>query len=268
MVEEGLKTVIVRMIPKKGFFFSKGLLAYEKATETIGCELSSKTGGGYKTGLTPAEEREYEKRLGLKEETLSRHSPWWGENIMFRLEKNKPNIFVIDTPMAELKYKCLLASSKIAKSELDIKTSPNATYYIVDDEFKAQAETEQADYEFEAHELLMKLNAEEKRSALRLFGKKGVASLSENVVKAELLKQIKKDPKLFTSILKDKRLKSRLIAEELVDYGIITRSGHYFRNGDDTIASSTDEVIDYLEDLKNQSVVLAMKSRLAKKKSV
>jgi hypothetical protein len=265
-VMEAAKTIIVRMIPRRGFFFNKGLLAYDRATETIGCELSSKD-GTYKTGLTPEEEREYETKLNLKQGELNKRSPWWGENIVIRLEKNKPNFIIIDTPMTELKYKVLMNSSKVAKSELDIKKSPNAIFYIVDDEAKAKIETETADYEFEAHELMSKMSPDEKKATLRIFGKKGVASHSETVVKAELLKQLKKDPKAFTAILKDKRLKTRMLTEELIEFGIITRSGHYFRNGDDTIASSTDELLSYLDDIKNQSVKMAMQSRLDKKKA-
>ena len=264
VIETDYKEILIRMIPKQGFFFNKGLLSYDKSTTTFGVEISRD--GRYKTGLTPKEQAEFEKELGLKEGTLAPSSEWWGDNIEFRFENTKPNRMLIDSPMSRLRYRVLLASSKVANSELDVKKSPNALFYIVDGEAKAKVETEQADYEFEAHDLIRSLSVDEKRAALRLFGRKGVDNMSENVVKAELLKEIRKDAKGFSSILKDKRLKTRLLAEELIDYGIISKNGYYFRNGDDTIASSTDELIDYLEDIKNQSVLLAMKNRLSKKK--
>lgn len=264
MEEVSFKEIIIKRIPKPGF---SGIGAYDKSATSFGCELSGQD-GRFKTGLTAVEQARFESDLNLPKGSLSAsaENTWWGENISFTFDNNKPNRFIIDSPMSELKYKVLLASSKIAKSELEKHKNPNAKFYIVDNELRAQVETAQADDKFEAMELLMKLNTEERRAALRLFGKKGVDSLSEVVVKAELIKQIDKDSKEFSSILSDKRLKVRMIAEELVDYGIIGKNGHYYKNGDDTIASSTDELIDYLEDLKNQSVLLAMKSRLDKLK--
>ena len=254
------KEIIIKRIPKALF---SGIGAYDKSTQSFGCEISGKD-GRYKTGLTLEEEKDFEKRLNLPEGTLRPWSDWWGNNIRFNFQNLKVNRMVIDSPKSELEYKVLLASSKIAKSELERHKSPSAIFYIVDDEIKAEVESASADAKFEAMELLLKLNAEEKRASLRLFGKKGVDKLSELVVKAELIKQMEKDPKGFSSIIGDKRLKVRMVAEELVDYGIINKHGHYYKNGDDTIASSTDELIDYLEDLKNQSVLLAMKNRLDK----
>lgn len=262
---EETKTVLIRMIPKQaGFYYNKGMLAYDKSTTTFGVELGND--GRYKTGLTAKEQADFEEALGLKKGDLAPSKEWWGENIEFRFENNKPNRFIIDSPMSQLRYKVLLNSSKIAKSEVEIKKNPNAIFFIVDNEAKAKMETEAADYKFDALEIMMKLPAEEKRASLRLFGKRGVDNMSELVVKAELLKQIDKDAKGFSTLMRDKKLKNRLLIEEFLDYGIITRNGHYFRNGDDTIASSTEELVEYIEDLKNQSVVLAMKNRLSKKK--
>lgn len=262
MGEVAFREIIIKRIPRALF---SGIGAYDKSGTSFGCELSGKD-GRFKTGLTSEEQAKFEVDLNLPKGTLSAsaENTWWGDNISFTFDRNKANRFIIDSPMSELKYKVLLASSKVAKSELERHKNPNAIFYIVDNELKAQAESAQADEKFEAMELLMKLNTQERRSALRLFGKKGVDNLSEVVVKSELIKQIEKDPKEFSSILSDKRLKVRMVAEELVDYGIIGKHGHYYKNGDDTVASSTDELIDYLEDLKNQSVLLAMKSRLDK----
>ena len=114
--------------------------------------------------------------------------------------------------------------------------------------------------------LILKLSPEEKRSSLKLLSKKGVDALSELMLKSELTKELKKDPKAFCEVLKDKALKTRMLIEELIEYKIVIRSGNYYRNGDDTIASSTDEALEYFEDLKNQSVILAMQTKLKKAK--
>jgi hypothetical protein len=259
-----IKELIVKSIVKAKF---SGLSGYDKSVIVLSPELSIKD-GTYKTGLKDGEQQEFEKKLGLKEGELAPFSPWWGENIEIRLENTKATRFILDgSPMSELKYRILLNSSKVAHSELDKHKNPHALFYIVDEEAKAKAEVEQSDYEFEAFEILMKLSPDEKRASLRLFGKKGVDSLSETVIRNELSKQIKKNPEEFTKILKDKKLKTRLLIEEFLDYGIVQKVGHYFKNGDDTIASSTDELIEYFDDIKNQSVKMAMTSRLTRKKA-
>lgn len=259
----GPNEIVIKRVPRAGYF---GITAFPKSTTTLGCELSK---NGYKTGLTTEQEKYYEQALGLKAGELSKHSKWWGEifNIDYsiRLNNTKETRLILDDKINQLKYYSLNASSKVANSEID-KKEPWVDFYIVDEEAKAKAESEQFDYEWEAMELLLKLSPEEKRASLRLFGKKGVDSLTELMLKSELTKELKKDPKAFCEVLKDKALKIRMLIEEMIEYKVIIRSGNYYKNGDDTIASSTDEVLEYFEDLKNQSVVLALTTRLKKEK--
>jgi hypothetical protein len=164
-----------------------------------------------------------------------------------------------------MKYKVLLATSKVANSEIE-KNNPIADYFIVDEEAKAKRESESFDYVWEAMELVLSLSPDEKRGALRLFGKKGVDELSEVMLKSELTKELNRDPKLFVTVLKDKKLKTRMLIEELIEYKVLTKAGGYYKNGEDTIAASTEEVVEYFDDLKNQSVRLAMETRLKKNK--
>ena len=259
----GPKEIIIKRIPRPGYF---GITSYPKSTTTLGAEI---TKTGFATGLTVEEEKYYEEKLGLKPGELNRHSDWWTEvfNVTHALKpfNTKPTTLVLDSYINQIKYKVALASSKIANTELD-KNKPNYEFYIVDEEAKARKESEIFDYEMQCMELIIGLSPEEKRQALRLFGKKGVDTLSESVVKSELHKESKKDPKGFVDTLNDKRLKTRMLIEELLDYKVIMRKGNYFMLGDDTIAGSTDECIAYFEDLKNQSIVLAATNKLKKLK--
>lgn len=257
----GPKEIVIKRIPRQGYF---GITSYPKSTTTLGAEI---TKTGYATGLTSEEEKYYEEKLGLKPGELNKHSEWWGEvfNVLHVLKpfNTKSTTLVLDSYLNQIKYKVALASSKIANSELE-KNNPNCEFYIVDDEAKAKKESEIFDYEMECMELILSLSPDEKRSALRLFGKSGVDTLSEAMVKSELHKESKKDPKAFIDTLKDKRLKTRMFIEELLDYRVITRQGNYFKNGDDIIANSTNECVEFFEDLKNQSVVLALTTKLKK----
>lgn len=257
------KEIIVKRVPRAGYF---GLTAYPKSITSMG---AAETEQGYHTGLTKEEEAYYEKELALKPGELGKHSKWWSEvfnvDTPIRLFNTKATKIILDNPINQLKYKVLLASSKVANSEIE-RNKPTVDFYIVDEEARAKLENETFDYEWEAMELIMKLSPEEKRASLRLFGKSGVDTLSETVIKAELQKQLKKDPKLFCETLKDKRLKTRMLIEELLEYKVIKRQGNYYINGEDTIASSTDECIEYFDDIKNQSVKLALETRLKKTK--
>ena len=259
------KEIVVRRVPKAGYF---GLTSYPKSVTSLGAEIAK---GGFKTGLTSEEEKFYEEKLGLKAGQLSRNSKWWSDvfNVehSIRLFNTKSTTFDLegDNWINQLKYKVLVSSSKIANSEIE-KNKPNVDFYIVDEEAKAKIESEIFDYEWEGMELVLKLSPDEKRASLRLFGKKGVETLSETVIKAELTKELKKDPRLFVETLKDKKLKTRLVIEEMLEYRVITRKGNSFYNGDDVIAVGTDDCIEFFEDMKNQSVVLSLNTRLKKAK--
>ena len=259
----GPKEVIIKRVPRAGYF---GLTAYPKSTTTLGCELSK---NGWKTGLTAEEEKYYEKELELKPGQLGKHSKWWDEvfnqEYVLRLNNTKETKLILEDIINQIRYKVLNASSKVANSEI-AKKEPFVDFYIVDEEAKARAESEVFDYEWEAMELLLKLSPDEKRSSLRLFGKKGVDGLSEVMLKSELTKEIKKDPKAFCDILKDKQLKTKMLLEELVEYRLIAHVGNYYKHGEDTIGASQSEAIEWLEDLKNQSVLLSLGTRLKKAK--
>lgn len=259
---EGPKEVIIKRVPRPGYF---GITSYSKSTTGFGAEISK---DGYNTGLTPEEETYYEGKLGLKPGELARHSSWWSDvfNVQYAIKafNTKSTTIVLNGPIDQLKYKVMLASSKIANSEIEKK--PNHEFYIIDEEAKAKKESEVFDYEMECMEIILKLSPEEKRQALRLFGKKGVDTLSESMIKSELRKESQKDPKLFIDTLSDKRLKTKMLIEEMLDYRVINRKGNYYMNGEDTIAGSTDECVSWFEDLKNQSIVLALNTKLKKLK--
>ena len=258
-----VKELVIKKVPRVGYF---GISSFPGSTTVKTAPL---TKNGHVTGLTPEEEKFFEDELGLKRGELAKHSKWWGEvfNIehVIKLNNNKETRISLYDPISKLKEKVLRARKDIANSEIE-KNHPWIDFYIVDEEAKAKAESEIFDYEWEAMELLLKLNPEEKRASLRLFGKKGVDSLTELMLKSELTKELKKDPKAFCEVLKDKKLRTRMFIEELLEYKLITRSGNYYKHGEDTIGSSTEEVIEYFEDIKNQSVILALTTRLKKAK--
>lgn len=258
MVEDKVKTVKIRKINRPGFF---GIGSYPGKTTLTYCAQLSK--GGYKTGLTKEEETHYEKLLDLKPGELGKHSKWWGEvfNVYHapRLNANKVTEIILDNPINELKHKVLLANDKIANSEYE--KTPYSEFYIDNEEKRAAAEVEAFNYEFEGMALILKMTPEEKRDALRLFGKSGLEDSKEVLLNAELGRQLKKDPKNFVNILSDKHIKTRAFIMELVEKGIIKRKVNSYIYESDVIAGSTEECIAYFNDPNNQKLKIILSDR-------
>lgn len=251
-----LNTIKIRPIAKQKF---SGISSFPNSVTTLGCELGK---SGYKTGLTSEEERKFEIELGLPKGTLQRNSNWWG-NLSIRIFNDKDTNIDCEGTMGEIKKKILFESTKILNTPSEKDKWPKAEFMIIDPEAEAIYEEKQLDYEIEALEFFSELSISEKRGVLKLYkAKAGIDTMSEKVVKTELAKELKKDPKNFVKLVTDKNLKTKVLVADLVEYKIIHKEGNYFTNGDDPIGNSTEEVVAYLNDIKNQSVKLALESKL------
>jgi hypothetical protein len=255
-----IKEVVIQPLAKATF---GGLSKYPKCTTVITTELGP--GGLYKTGLNESEESFFENELGLPKGTLNKRSSFWSE-LETRMTSKKSIVDVTD-PINYLKYRTWLESSKVANSASD-KNATEALFVIINDEEIAKAESILIDYEMEAYEKFMQTSPEEKKDLLKLFGKKGLESASDSVVKTTLARTLKANPQAFLEIITDKKLKTKVLIEDLLSNNIIQKKGNYYVNGDDPIGNTVEEVVMYLEDLKNQSVLIALKSKLKSKKSV
>lgn len=257
-----VKQLVIKPVVRPKF---SGISSYTNAFVTISTELSSKT-KLYKTGLTPAEARHYEKEIGLEHGVLSpnpnnpKSADFWG-GMSVRLFADKPTFITIEGPLDELKERIIRNSSKIAENSLKAKQSGSALFYIDDPEAVAKEESTIIDSKYEAMKALLDTSPEEKRGILRLYGRLA-ETMSETMVKAELAKKVELDPKDFLDKIRDKDLKTRIFLEELIDAGLLKKKGPYTYNGDDMIGGSSDEVIAYLSDIKNQSIKLNLSNKL------
>ena len=59
-------------------------------------------------------------------------------------------------------------------------------------------------------------------------------------------------------------MKVRALLEECLEKRVLVKKGPYYYNGEDMIGSSTDEVLAYLTDIKNQTAKLALENRVRK----
>lgn len=254
---------VIRPIIRNKF---SGQSYYNKTlTVIMGAQLSST--GLYKTGLTPEDEKAFEAELNLTKGTLSkRNAEFWGD-MEVRLRNDKLTIFNIVNAYDELKFRMLQEHDWIAKTEHDVEGNSTARFYIYDPEAASKIEDAKINFEFEAIEEFTKTTVEERKALLRIYGKKGVDNMSETMVKTELYKQVKADPKEFIRLATAKDTPVRGLLATLIEKDIIKKKGTYFYNGEDLLGSSTDEVVSYLSDLKNQSVKLALEGKLKPKKT-
>lgn len=263
MEETELKQYVIRPIIRNKFsghsFFNKTITTIE------GAQLSSN--GVYKTGLSVKDEEYYEKELNLPKGTLNRKNKAFWADMEVRLKNDKLTIFSIVTLYDELKFKMLQENDKIARTEHHVKGNSTAQFYIYDPEAASKIEATIMEFEFTAMEKFTAAIIEDKRSLLRIYGKKGVDNMSETMVKAELYKCLKANPKEFIRIIESKDTPTRALIEALMEKEIIKRKGNYYYNGEDLLGSSTDEVVSYFSDMKNQAVKLSLENKLKPKKS-
>lgn len=270
MVSESVLTpteIKVRAVIKPGYF---GIGAFSKSTMSIGCELNER--GTHNTGLSESERVHFEKALGLKEFDLKPTSKWWGDvfNVehVIRLRRDKTNLIPLDTEINQLKYKVLLASSKVANTELE-KNKPGVLFFIDDVESRVKKENETLNFEMEGMKLIFSSTPEEKRGNLRLFGHKGTDSMSENNLNSELAKELKRDPKKFFDIMTDKDLKEKVFIKELEEFHILSRKSGSLWHKEVPVGANFDEAIDFFNDPENVKLKLKLQNDLKnfKKKS-
>ena len=250
------KQYIIKPVVKNRF---AGVSSHSKARVSIeGAQLGM---SGYKTGLTVAEQAEFEEALGLPARTLNKNNKeFWSTVLEMSLPRDKQYFFNVGSPMDALKFKVLSQRDDIAVSEMELPSKPNALFYIVDEEAKAKINEKKMNVEFEALEFIMEATAEEKKGFAKLFGKKGVEELSEKVIKTFLYEKAKESPDLFLTMTKNNPdMKTKILIAEMLENGILTKKGSFYNYQGEVVGNSIDAVISFLKDPKNQSISITAK---------
>jgi hypothetical protein len=226
--------------------------------------------GLYKTGLTHKEEVEYAEELGLPKGHFSKtNADFWGQ-LELRLNNDKATKFPTSSIMDVVKFKALCERSNVAKSSLEIKANPNVEFFVEDLESQAKELELQADVELTAMEKFSATTTAEKKGLLKILNgfervpMRGIDNLSETIIKAELYKKLKNDPKKFIEIASDKDLSTRVMIEELLEQGKLTKKSNYYVYEGESLGSSIDGVLEFFKDPKKQSIKIAAKQDVKK----
>lgn len=248
------KEYIVKPVVKAKF---SGISALSKSrTIFSGAEMDKN--GSYKTGLTVEEERKFEEALGLPKNHLSKkNEAFWG-HLELRLNNDKPTTFVIESEMDEIRWRALINRSKVAINELEIAKNPMALFYVEDKEAKAKVIEKKADAKLEALELFTDMTSDERRGILKLYSVRGTEAIPDRQIKATLFEKIELDVDKFLILAKDKNLKTRIMVEDLLEKGMLSKKSNYYVYEGESLGSSIESVVTFFNDPKNQSVKIAM----------
>lgn len=210
--------------------------------------------GSIYTGLTPEDEKYYEKVLGYEEGHLSKNSDFW---TTFCVKVGSRGIMLDDSiPRQAMIIKFLSGHKRVATS-LD-KMTAGKDYLLINREAEAVEANKINKQRREAIKEFDKLTLEQMRKCLRLFGVKA-DRMSNELVESTLFGLVDKQPKkFFDKWINNTSKDTEFILEEAIAKGVIRKDKTHYFYGSDMFADSLEEAIAYLDSKKNQDLKLSI----------
>lgn len=233
-----------------------GITSYPKTYDTIVPTLGR--GGLYKTGLSPKEEAEFETAMNLPLGTLAPRSSFWAD-VEIRFVKDKAELNLTN-PLDVIKFKFALANKRVAPSKSEV--TPYTEYVVIDEENDAKIENVKINHKRKAYAKFGGMSHDEMRGILKIYGKKKPESVSNEVVENTLAKLLEQDPKRFLEIVEDDKLATKIVVEDALVYGVLRKNGTHYVYQNDPIGHDLESTVFFLEDAKNQTVLVAIKKAI------
>ena len=217
-----------------------GLLKYRHCFDYI-APYFTRSGSIY-TGLTPEEEREFEKALGYPEGHLAKTSDFWKT---FCVKVGARGLLLDDQfALQRLQIKFLTGHKRVATS-LDTLTA-NKDYLLINREAEAAEKNNM-------------------RKCLRLFGIRAT-DMSNELVESTMFDIVDKKSKEFLNKwVNNTKKDTQFILEEAIAKGIIRKEHTQYWYGTDMFADSLDDAIAYLDSKKNQDLKLSIINEIKNK---
>lgn len=227
-----------------------GLVKYKNCFDYISPYLTRS--GSIYTGLTPEEERYYEKALGYEEGHLAKSSDFW-TTFCVKLGA-KPLLLDDSIPRQAMIIKFLSGHKRVATS-LD-KFTAGKDYLLINREAEAIEQNKQNKIRRDAIKEFDKLSLEQMRKCLRLFGIRS-NSMSNELVESTMFNIVDKQPNKFLSKwVNNKTKETEFILEEAIAKGVIRKDKTHYFYGSDMFADTLEDAIAYLDNKKNQDLKL------------
>lgn len=236
-----------------------GLVKYKNCFDYI-APYFTRSGSIY-TGLTPEDEKKFEKELGYAEGTLAKSSPFWQT---FTVKIGSRSMILDDQfPRQEMIIKFLSGHKRVATS-LD-KLTAGKDYLLINRQAEAIEQNKINKLRRDAIKQFDKLTLDEMRKCLRLFGVKS-DNLSNELVESTLFNLVDKQPKKFFDKWVDNKSKeTEFLIEEAIAKGVIRKDRTQYYYGSEMLADSLESCIAYLDAKKNQDLKLSIINQVENK---
>lgn len=236
-----------------------GLVKYKNCFDYIAPYLTRS--GSIYTGLTPEDEKKFEKELGYAEGTLAKSSPFWQT---FTVKIGAKTLILDDKfPRQEMIIKFLSGHKRVATS-LD-KLTAGKDYLLINRQAEAVEQNRINKIRREALKAFDKLTLEEMRKCLRIFGVSST-ELSNELVESTLFGIVDKKPQqFFDKWVNNKTKDTEFLIEEAIAKGVIRKDHTQYYYGTEMLADSLQDCIAYLDAKKNQDLKLSIINQVENK---
>ena len=210
--------------------------------------------GSIYTGLTPEDEKYFEKALGYEEGHLAKTSDFW---TTFSVKVGARTLLLDDSiPRQAMMIKFLSGHKRVATS-LD-KLDAGKDYLLINREAEAIEQNKQNKLRRDAIKEFDNLSLEQMRKCLRLYGMSS-DRMSNELVESTLFNQVDKNPKKFFEKWVDNKSKeTEFLLESAIAKGVIRKDKTHYFYGSDMFADSLQDAIAYLDSKKNQDLKLSI----------
>lgn len=236
-----------------------GLVKYKSCFDYIS-PYFTRSGSIY-TGLTPEDEKYYEKALGYPEGHLSKSSEFWNT---FCVKVGSRTVLLDDAiPRQAMLIKFLSGHKRVATS-LD-KMDAGKDYLLINREAEAIEANKINKLRRDAIREFDKLTLEQMRKCLRILGVKA-DTMSNELVESTLFSMVDKNPKqFFTKWVDNKSKETEFLLESAIAKGVIRKDRTQYYYGTELFADSLQDAVAYLDAKKNQDLKLSIINQVENK---
>ena len=229
-----------------------GLIKYRSCFDYI-APYFTRSGSIY-TGLTPEDEKYFEKALGYTEGHLAKTSEFW---TTFCVKVGARTLLLDDSiPRQQMIIKFLTGHKRIATS-LD-RLDAGKDYLLINREAEAVEQNKQNKLRRDAVKEFDKLSIEQMRKCLRMYGVRP-NDMSNELIESTLFSLVDKNPKkFFYKWVDNKNKETEYLIEEAIANGVIRKDRTQYYYGSEMFADSLDDAIAYLDAKKNQDLKLSI----------
>jgi hypothetical protein len=229
-----------------------GLVKYRHCFDYI-APYFTRSGSIY-TGLTPEDEKYFEKALGYEEGHLAKTSDFW---TTFCVKVGTRSLLLDDSiPRQAMIIKFLSGHKRVATS-LD-RLDAGKDYLLINREAEAIEQNKQNKLRRDAIKEFDKLSLDQMRQCLRLFGMSS-DRMSNELVESTLFSMVDKQPKkFFDKWVNNKAKDTEFLLEQAIAKGVIRKDKTHYFYGSDMFADTLEDAIAYLDSKKNQDLKLAI----------